>query len=279
MHRRLSASFLFFLLASGAARVPAQAPSQNLPGGQAPVLKATTRLVQINVVVLNKRGEPVDGLKKEDFTVLDQGKEQQIATFSANSATLHEAASIPPLAPNVFSNRGGSTATNPGSVTVILFDALNTSIQDQFYARQQVLKFLRQLQPQDHMAIYVLTTKIRVLNEFTEDTTSLLQAIQKFRGYSAPKENAVNTAPSPVGQSLFLMNRTSTESMTEQVREIFADEDAKINDYVTIRRAATTTRALVAIANHVAHIPGRKNLIWVSGSFPIRIEFDGKSLS
>jgi VWFA-related protein len=267
-------------LALSAVRAQVQAPSQNPPRGQAtPVLRTTTRLVQINVIVHNKKREPVRNLKKEEFTILDDGKRQKIAAFSAVSADAVDANLIPPLPPNVFSNRKGPAAANPGSVTVLLFDALNTPIEDQQYARQQVLKFLRQLQPQDHMAIYVLTTKIRVLNEFTEDTTSLLQAIQKFRGYSAPKENAVNTAPSPVGQSLFLMNRTSTESMTEQLREIFADEDAKINDYVTIRRAATTTRALVAIANHVAHIPGRKNLIWVSGSFPIRIEFDGKSLS
>ena len=278
MHRRLSASFLFFLLASGAARVPAQAPSQNLPGGQAPVLKATTRLVQINVVVLNKRGEPVDGLKKEDFTVLDQGKEQQIATFSANSATLHEAASIPPLAPNVFSNRGGSTATNPGSVTVILFDALNTSIQDQFYARQQVLKFLRQLQPQDHVAIYVLTTKILVLNEFTQDSSSLLQAIGKFGGYSSAEHDAANPDPKPADQPIFVTKMPETDVMTSRLRDFLDAADGKMSDFANINRAETTTNAIEAIANHVARIPGRKNLVWVSASFPISIGFDGESL-
>src|SRR5205807_7097718 len=57
----------------------------------------------------------------------------------------------------------------PGCVTVILFDALNTEFTDQAYARQQVVKFLRQLKPEDHVAIYLLTTKLTILNEFTQD--------------------------------------------------------------------------------------------------------------
>src|SRR5260370_22066977 len=145
-------------------------------------------------------------MRKEDFTVLDQGKEQQIAAFSANSAAPSGPASVPPLPPNVFSNRGDPGRASSGSVTVILFDALNTAIQDQFYARQQVLKFLCQLQPQDHVAIYVLTSKLMVLNEFTQDATSLLQAIQKFRGYSSPLQDAANPDPTPLDPSIFMNN-------------------------------------------------------------------------
>ena len=69
MNRRLRALVLFCPPAR------AQTPPEKTPGGQATaVLKATTRLVQINVVVQDKKGEPVEGLKKEDFIVLDHGK-------------------------------------------------------------------------------------------------------------------------------------------------------------------------------------------------------------
>jgi VWFA-related protein len=279
MNRLLSAAFLFFLSASGTASVRAQTPSPNPPSGQAPlVLKATTRLVQISVVVHNKKGELVEGLKKEDFTVLDQGKEQQIAAFSATSATPRDAAFNPPLPPNVFSNRGSSAAANPDSVTVILFDALNTAIQDQFYARQQVLKFLRQLQPQDHVAIYVLTTKIIVLNEFTQDASSLLQAIEKFGGYPSGQQDAANPDPRPAEQSIFMTKTPETDVMASRLRDFLDAADGKISDFANINRAATTTSAIEAIANHVARIPGRKNLVWVSASFPIGIGFDGESL-
>ena len=279
MNKRLSSLFLFCLLASNATLVRAQTPSQNSPSRQGtPVLKATTRLVQINVVVHNKKGEPVEGLKKEDFIILDQGKEQQVAAFSANSASRRETASNPPLSPNVFTNRGDSAASNPGSVTVILFDALNTPILDQFYARQQVLKFLRQLQPQDHVAIYVLTTQIIVLNEFTQDATSLLQAIQKFGGYASALQDAANPDRKPVDQTVFPDRTSEADVMASRLRDFLDAADGKISDFANIDRAATTTSAIEAIANHVSHIPGRKNLVWVSASFPISIGFDGESL-
>jgi VWFA-related protein len=242
-------------------------------------LRTTTRLVQVNVIVQNKKGEPVEALNKEDFTILDQGKEQQIAAFSANSAVPRGATTNPSLPSNVFSNRGGSGAANPGSVTVILFDALNTAIQDQFYARQQVLKFLRQLQPQDHVAIYVLTTKIIVLNEFTQDATSLLQAIQKFGGYSSAQQDAANPNPNPASQSIFTVKTPETDAMASRLQDFLNAADGKISDLANINRAETTTSAIEAIANHVARIPGRKNLVWVSASFPISIGFDGTTPS
>jgi VWFA-related protein len=237
------------------------------------------RLVQINVIVHNKKGEPVEGLTKENFTILDQGKEQQIAAFSANSAVPRAATTNPPLPPNVFSNRGGSGATSPGSVTVILFDALNTAIQDQFYARQQVLKFLRQLQPQDHVAIYVLTSKIIVLNEFTQDATSLLRAIQKFGGYSSPQQGAAKPTSNPADLGTFATMTPESDLMVSRLQDFLNAAEGKISDFANINRAETTTSAIEAIANHVARIPGRKNLVWVSASFPISIGFDGSTPS
>jgi VWFA-related protein len=280
MQKRLGPSLLCSLLASSCLPLCAQAPAQEPPANQSPItLRTTTRLVQINVIVHNKKGEPVEGLNKEDFTILDQGKEQQIAAFSANSAVPRGATTNPSLPPNVFSNRGGSGAANPGSVTVILFDALNTAIQDQFYARQQVLKFLRQLQPQDHVAIYVLTTKIIVLNEFTQDATSLLQAIQKFGGYSSAQQDAANPNPNRASQSIFTVKTPEADAMASRLQDFLNAADGKISDLANINRAETTTNAIETIANHVARIPGRKNLVWVSASFPISIGFDGTAPS
>jgi VWFA-related protein len=282
MRKLLGSSLLAFLLASFGRTVLAQTPAPEGRGDQSPVvLHTTTRLVQINIIVHNKKGELVEGLKKEDFTVLDQGKEQEIATFSANSATVSETASIAPPPPNVFSNRGGSAAANPGSVTVILFDALNTAIEDQFYARQQVVKFLRQLQPKDHVAIYVLTTKLIVLNEFTQDATSLLQAIQKFGGYSSPQQAAANPEPGAklTDQTTFTMKTPEAQVTASRLQDFLDAADGKISDFANINRVETTTSAIEAIANHVARIPGRKNLVWVSASFPISIGFDGETLS
>src|SRR5437868_7111636 len=67
-------------------KAPAQTPSTPAAPAQTPVLKVTTHLVQVNVVVHAKKNEPVTGLTKADFTVLDDGHPQQIATFAMESS-------------------------------------------------------------------------------------------------------------------------------------------------------------------------------------------------
>ncbi|GAC1617917.1 MAG: hypothetical protein PVS2B2_02130 [Candidatus Acidiferrum sp.] len=232
--------------------------------------------MQINVVVQNKKGQPYEGLKKEDFTILDQGQSQQVAVFSANTAVAPNSSAFPPLPPNVFSNRNEQGEKPPGSVTVILFDALNTSFLDQAYARQQVVKFLRQLQPQDHVAIYLLTSQLTVLNEFTQDASSLLRAIERFGGYTSVQLDA--STPEASNHGAFEPKGSSADLIASQLSAFLDGASGKFSDFANINRIELTTSALEAIANHLAYIPGRKNLVWVSGSFPISIGYDSDSL-
>src|SRR5215471_14251447 len=164
---------------------PVQEQQGNL---EAPVIRVTTRLVQVNVVVHNKKGEPVRDLAKEDFVLFDKGQEQKILFFSKES-TEALPANLPPLAPGIISNRytnftsGGEKhlAPLPTSLTVVLLDGLNTAFTDQHYAKEALIKFLNQLQPGDRVAIYTLTNGLRVLHDFTSDTSSLLTALSKHR--------------------------------------------------------------------------------------------------
>ena len=66
-------------------------PTQNRP----PIFRTATRLVQVNVVVHDKHGQPITDLKQQDFTVLERGKPQEIALFSVNGARESEAAPAP----------------------------------------------------------------------------------------------------------------------------------------------------------------------------------------
>src|SRR5579862_8253265 len=95
---RLGAASIGLILLMSA-QTPAPKPATETPH---PILKVTTHLVQVNVVVHGKKNEPVEDLKKEDFTILDNGQPQQIATFSLESASLAEAHKPPPLGQNIF---------------------------------------------------------------------------------------------------------------------------------------------------------------------------------
>ena len=99
-------------------------------------LRVTTHLVQVNVIVLDRHGQPVKGLTRDDFKVFDNGKPQKIAIFRVESN--QPPARAPKLPSNAFSNYAERAGSAPPSVTVILLDALNTPMAAQIYARQQV---------------------------------------------------------------------------------------------------------------------------------------------
>src|ERR1700722_13322788 len=148
----------------------------------APVLKTTTHLVQVNVVVHGKKDQPVEDLKKEDFTVLDNGQPQQIATFSLESANPAEAQKRTPLGQNIFTNRVELKPKAPNSVTILLLDRLNTRLEDQVYAKQQLIKALGQVQPEDRVAVYALGIDLKIIHDFSTDSTSILRALGKLKG-------------------------------------------------------------------------------------------------
>jgi VWFA-related protein len=275
MLTRPQASLPFILgLLLGTPALAQQAPSP--PAAQSSprtpsVLRATTRLVQVSVVVQDKKGNPVPGLKKTDFSLQDEGVPQEIAFFSGEFEANRPAKPVSVPA-NIFSNRFEQAGHAPGAVTAILLDMLNTSFEDQSYARNQAIKFLQLLRPQDHVAIYVLTSRLSVLQDFTSDSSALLRALEQYKGYSSQRLDAANPA------AIELPNATSDPHM-KQLQDFLNSGMGRISDVANESRANSTSEAILAIANHVSRIPGRKNLLWVSGSFPLAIGFSGYQLT
>jgi VWFA-related protein len=137
------------VLVTGLIRGQARSTS---PPQEQPALHVTTRLVEVNVIVQDRAGQPVSDLSRDDFVVLDKGREQPIAFFSKESAATPRAPSAP-LPRNIFTNQLEESAASPTSATAILLDGLNTRFADRPYARQQIVRFLGQLQPQDCVAL------------------------------------------------------------------------------------------------------------------------------
>jgi VWFA-related protein len=230
---------------------------------QNPTIRVTTRLVQVNVVV-HKKGEPVSDLKKEDFTIFDKGKELKVAVFAVDSIDAPPKA-WPPLPPNIFSNRVQRNDT-PTSITVILMDGLNTRFEDQAYSRKQIVKFLSQLQPHDRVAIYLLGSNLRILHDFTNDSDHLAKALAKYQGRISGELDAADPAP-----------QASTGN--DDLDQFLSNADQAISDFQNVNRAQFTLDAMEAIAHHLAAMPGRKNLVWVSGGFPFTLGLEPEDFS
>ena len=233
---------------------------------QPPTFHISTRLIQINVIVHDKQGGPVTGLDKDQFSIFDQGHAQKIVLFAEQSHRLPAPqtalASTPPGA-HVFSNRPDPASPSTPSVTAILFDSMNTDFLDSGFARARVEKFISGVEPTDRVALYGLSTSLTVLHDFTGDSAALIAALDRFKFGENVQTSATKFKESNVGGPFDALNN---------------DMDQRVSDFYMGVRVQNTASALEAVAKHLAGLAGRKNLIWVSGSFPLSIGYFQKRL-
>jgi VWFA-related protein len=231
-----------------------QEPAKQQAAPPAAVVKVTTRLVQVSVIVQDKHGDHVSDLTRDDFQVFDDGKPQEIRVFSVESSEPLKT-NLPPLPPNTYTNRFQQRPGAPSSVTIVLLDGLNTAFLDQAYARKQVAKFLLQLKPEDRVALYALGRKLIVLHDFTTDSAALIRALAKYMGEKVPELEKHSAGSENVDLSA--------------LGDVFSSDNVLYRGFTIERKVDMTVSAFEMIAHHLAGLPGRKNLVWVSSSFPI----------
>jgi VWFA-related protein len=235
-----------------------QTPSTS-PAAAPQTLKAATRLVEVSVIVKDKHGDPVRDLTSADFVIRDKKQVQEIRFFRVETND-PPANSAQPLPPDSYTNRPQDFGGVPPSVTMILLDGLNTQFSDQAIARAQVVNFLKQIRPQDHVALYVLGRDLRVIHDFTTDSSRLVSSLSKS---TAPTTGDLDAStPQDV--------QTGNDEIDSLMQTAFQNE---ANFYIQ-DRVHMTVEALTAIAEHTGPLPGRKNLVWVSGSFPFSVGYE-----
>ena len=106
-----------------------------------PVFQSNVANVPVDVVVTNPQNLPVDGLSRDSFTILEDGKPQQIISFEGHSPANATAAQLPTLPRGVYSN---APTLGDNSVDVLLIDALNTPTTGQLEAYKKLLSYLKE---------------------------------------------------------------------------------------------------------------------------------------
>jgi len=240
--------------------------------------RSQTVLVEVPTVVVDKQGNPVHSLTKEDFEVLENNKLQKLAIFEEISSSNQRLA--PEATPaNTFTNGFAATQKSHG-VTVLLLDTINTPFLDQTYGRKELIGYLAaNVDPGQAFALVVMTSKgVRVLHQVTQDPSLLLQTLQKLNGELPAMQSvdidtqaaAVTTAlgNSPVSYSAG-MNSYS------DLRDFVINGDAEIARLQQDRAIEATMRGFLDISWALSGIPGRKSLVWATGGFPFYIDSPG----
>ena len=273
-----------------------QAPSP--PPGEvpAPTIRVSTHLVLVDVVVTDKQGKPITGLHPEDFEVQENGKVQKISMFVPAGENLAEA---PPLPPGIYSNKPQYRSPG-GPITVMLLDAVNTPFADQGYARRQMLSFVQsQYKPGQRMAIFTLTGALRVLQDFTSDPQVLYSALQRYKPQAQefavagqPVTSAASGSPT-VGSTVLAVDASTAPRTTGSGETLRGSGSAQVDSlraaleafagaqssYAEDERAVLSLNALNSLARIRGGLPGRKNVIWVTGNLPFSLVPENRTMT
>jgi VWFA-related protein len=256
---------------------PAQQQSpESPPPQQAPppgfVLQAQTRLVTVDVVATDAHGNVVRDLKPEEFEVSDGGR-QKIAQFAfidkstnSGSAKLSNAVQMRPK--GFYTNQAElERLTTPP--TVILLDALNTEGANLMQARHEMVRMLRTLPPDTPVAVCLLEQSLVVVQDFTGDPALLRAALDKTMSPGTRLDKVAENGPNGHSHMEFDANGGIESNVLAKATQSLQDFEKKNYAPTMDIRVATTLDALTALARYLGGYKGRKNLIWVSASFPI----------
>ena len=204
------------------------------------------RLLDLNVIALDSRGQPVRDLTADDFQITDAGKPQKISFFRVNRAGEHQEPGFS-LGPHDFSNR---TAGQPRGATVILLDMLNMGFGARGYAANQLEHDLPLLADAGSVYLYVVSVDGAVF------------PVHDVRPPAPPGEDT-GSQPEPASAHWNQRAKPMLDNVIHAVTKV------RSVDIDVFTRILLTFHALETLGARVAAIPGRKNIIWATDGVPI----------
>jgi VWFA-related protein len=241
-----------------------------------------TELVLIPTLVTDKSGAHIRGLKQEDFTVEQNGKEQKIATFEEITSDTRRF-SLPTNSAE-FSNSFMS-GPSAGRITLIVLDLINTRFSDQASARQELLKYLTEsVDVREPTGLYVLTRSgIQVIHDFTTDPQILVAALHQVNGdpdqmVDSPDDSAAggsSSGPSS-GQPHAAGGGKGAKSSAvhgeaSKLQSVLVGGELNFQSFEQRMAITYTLEAMQQVAQALVGFPGRKSLIWATGAFPFSV--------
>ena len=241
-----------------------------------PTFRASAKTVVVDVVVTDSKGHTVKDLSGKDFQIFEDGKPQRVNYFHeykgygalAASETDPEQPSAAKLPPNIFANNQLAREDEP--VTVLLLDLLNTPPEAQYFAREQLIEFLKNKPKGSQFALCTLANGLRLIQGFTNDEQLLISTTNGKKG--AVRYAPIHERNGGLDMGLKMQQEVAGFDANKQfVVQMFQEAEAEQRAQELDRRMFVTVDGFAQLARYLAGVPGRKNVVWLSASFPLGI--------
>jgi len=254
--------------------------------------KLRVNLVQVRVVVRDSKGNPVEGLKREDFQVFDQGKLQTISTFGVETPKSRQerAEAAAKTQQGANEEAGEEKVTMPERFVALVFDDIHLKIQDAVVVRASAKKLIDSMTPTDRMGIF--GTSEQVKQDYTGDKVVLEKVLLQIM--PRPKMGKINDITNCPDVTHYMADQAINKSDTT-VMPVVAAETLQCQFYGDPRYYTAaqeiagasllqelnagdtdneyTYRALEDIIRRLGGMPGERVLVLASPGFILSTQF------
>lgn len=258
MKRFLLPLVILAFSAAGSAGQSAQPAPTGTPSLDDDVVKITTSLIQLDVTVTDKKGNPISDLRRDEIEIFENGKKQNISNMEFVRGV------------NTDSNSSGGrtdlistpSTQRPERVRrtiALVVDDLSLSFTSTYWVKSALKKFVQeQIQDGDLVAIIRTGSGVGALQQFTTDRRQLLAAAERVKFNS-------------VGSGIGLFNSIEPASRQPISRRGEAERDFEqdLNEFRESIFSAGTLGALNFIVRGMKDLPGRKSVVLLSDGMPL----------
>ncbi|HVQ40485.1 MAG TPA: VWA domain-containing protein, partial [Pyrinomonadaceae bacterium] len=257
--------------------LPVQAQEKKPPGsGDDDVIRVTSNLVNLDVMVKDKKGKAITDLKAEDFVLSENGVRQNIEFFDSTLAGRKD-----PARPAIDTVTTGTREPNslPRNIISLVLDAQSTEGANLKHVRDGMTKYIRErITDSDSVALFAISGGLQLLQPFTQDKAKLVSAVERADGVSTGSKTSelrsINESMASIRDQL--AGAPSGEITTPAGGSAAAQAMISrrvLEQYVQLRSALSSQQTrpvlagLAAICEGLRSIPGKKTLVLFSQGF------------
>ena len=242
------------------------------------VIRVKSNLVNIDVIVKDKKGKYVSDLKPEDFVITENGQPQKIEFFDA---PLSKSDTAKPGGVTVVEAPTTTPATVPRNYVSLVLDSQTTDLTNLKQVREGAIRYVReQVTDADAVAILSVTNGLQMLQPFTQDKAKLIATLEKLGTRADSKslenkdiaENIANlrdflNSASSTPSSGITTNAGGAAAARVMLAQTVLQQFIRLRTALSLQQARPVLAALAALAEGLRPIPGKKTLVLFSQGF------------